>query len=68
MASWGWALLTTRPRLVEWHKVVMVQDTENLLRHRYMTACRLRIEADAIPAHDSPGRGPVCSICRESRV
>jgi hypothetical protein len=63
MANWGWALLTTRPRLVEWHKVLMTQDTERESWVRYLTACRLNLEAEEIAPHAAAGRGPVCSIC-----
>jgi hypothetical protein len=66
MPSWGWALLTKRPRLVEWHKVVMVQDVERLFWARYLTACRLRIEAHEVEPEERPGAGPVCSACRET--
>jgi hypothetical protein len=67
MVIWGWAMLTTRPRLIEWHKVRLNQQTDQLLRNRFLTACRLTIEANAIPARETPGPGPVCTICRESR-
>ena len=63
MAIWGWALLTTRPRLLEWHKVVMVQETERPAWARYLTACRLSIEAAEVPPADRPAGDPVCSIC-----
>ena len=63
MAIWGWALLTTRPRLVEWHKVVMVQEVERPSWARYMTACLLRIEAPEAGAEARPGDGPVCEVC-----
>ena len=63
MATWGWALLTTRPRLVEWHKVVMVQEVERPSWARYMTACLLRTEAPEVEAEARPGDGPVCEVC-----
>jgi hypothetical protein len=63
MAIWGWALLTTRPRLLEWHKVVMVQETEREAWARYLTACRLSIEAAEVPSADRPAGDRVCSIC-----
>ena len=63
MAIWGWALLTTRPRLVEWHKVVMVQEVERPSWARYMTACLLRTEAPEAQAEARPGDGPVCEVC-----
>lgn len=66
-APWGWAMLQTRPRLIEWHKVLMTQPTELLLRNRFLTACRLTVESYAVPAYERPGQGPVCSICMESR-
>jgi hypothetical protein len=64
MPSWGWALLTTRPRLVEWHKVV--QDVERLFWARDLTGCRLRIEAPEVEPEERPGDGPFCSACRET--
>jgi hypothetical protein len=63
MAIWGWALLPTRLRLVEWHKVVLAQDTERESWLRYLTACRLNLEAEEIQPVAKPGRDPVCSIC-----
>jgi hypothetical protein len=63
MAMWGWALLPTRPRLVEWHKVLMTQGTERQSWLRYLTACRLNVEADEVLPVARPARDPVCSIC-----
>jgi hypothetical protein len=63
MGIWGWALLVTRPRLVEWHKVVMTQELERPAWARYLTACRLRIEAPLADAEARPGDGPVCNVC-----
>lgn len=63
MANWGWALLTTRPRLIEWHKVLLTQDTERESWVRYLTACRLNLEAGEVEPHGTAGAGPVCSIC-----
>jgi hypothetical protein len=63
MANWGWALLTTRPRLVEWHKVLMAQDTERESWVRYLTACRLNLEAGEVQPQAEAGAGSVCTIC-----
>ena len=65
MAIWGWALLTTRPRLIEWHKVLMTQETERESWVRYLTACRLNVEADG-SRPKRVRRGPVCMICFSS--
>jgi hypothetical protein len=62
----GWALLTTRPRLVEWRKVLMVQDVERRAWARYLTACRLRIETLEVRPEERPGDGPVCNVCLSS--
>jgi hypothetical protein len=66
MATWGWALLTTRPRLIEWHKVLMTQETERESWVRYLTACRLNVEADEVAPSARSGDGPVCMICLSS--
>lgn len=66
MTIWGWALLTTRPRLIEWHKVLMTQDTERESWVRYLTACRLNLEAEEVAPVATAGNGSVCTICHSS--
>ena len=66
MASWGWALLPTRPRLVEWHKILMVQSTERPSWVRYLTACRLHVEAAVVATEPRPAGDRICTICFES--
>ena len=63
MAIWGWALLASRPRLIEWHKVLMTRDTERESWVRYLTACRLNLEADEVLPQATAGEGSVCMIC-----
>ena len=63
MAIWGWVMLTTRPRLTEWHKVLMVQETERPAWARYLTACRMNVEAAEAEPEPRPAGDRVCSIC-----
>jgi hypothetical protein len=53
--------------LVEWHKVVMVQEVERLGWMRFLAACGLRVEAPQADAEERPGAGPVCSVCLDTR-
>jgi len=64
LGIWGWALLATRTGLVEWHKVLMTQTTGRESWLRYLTPCRLNVEAQEVQPLESPAGDPVCSICR----